>query len=64
MTTRVAAVFDAEADVMESAVDPQGDLSALVDDVVADAVVAVVVAVAGSCFRSPVIRVGGSATLG
>ena len=56
-----AAVGGAEADVVEAAVDAQGDLSVVVDDVVADAVVAVVAAIAGGGFGSPVVGVGGGA---
>jgi hypothetical protein len=59
----VAAVFGAQADVVHAAVDAQSDLSAFVDGVVTDAVVAVV-ATAGAGFGSPVIRVRGGAPLG
>ncbi len=57
-----AAVFGAEADVVQAPVDAQGDLCAVVDGVVADAVVAVV-AVAWGCFGSPVVGVGWCASL-
>ena len=59
-----AAVLGAESDVVHAAVDAQSDLAVVVDDVVADAVMAVAAAVAGDGFGSPVIGVGGGASLG
>ena len=57
-----AGVGGAEADVVHAAVDPQGDTSRFVDDVVSESVVGVV-ALAGSRFGSPVVGVGGGASI-
>jgi hypothetical protein len=57
-----AAVGRAEADVVQAAVDAQGDASGPVDDVVANSVVDVV-ALAGAGFGSLLIRVRRCASL-
>jgi hypothetical protein len=57
-------VFGAEADVVHAAVDAQGDRAALVDDVVADTVMGVVVAIAGDRLGSRLIGEGGRARPG